>query len=198
MNTRLIACSVVAVFSLVGPTVDAQTAQVAERPVSFGFVLGSDAFAGGFRGGAAQGSIGEAVGVQALVPLASRHLAVRGDLLYFAAAPAAGCPLSAPDAGNPNRFNCSGPRVPTEEYAWSADIVARLNDRSVRWSPYVLVGGALYWCPSPAPLHLAHNGLQAGVGFEVRTAKYTNMFAELRYMNFGAGGLAPITLGMRF
>jgi hypothetical protein len=45
---------------------------------------------------------------------------------------------------------------------------------------------------------LAHNGLQAGLGFEARTGKHTNVFAEWRYLSFGASGLAPITLGMRF
>ncbi len=40
-------------------------------------------------------------------------------------------------------------------------------------------------------------GLTGGVGFEVGDATHA-LFLEARYMRMGAGGLVPVTLGVRF
>lgn len=60
------------------------------------------------------------------------------------------------------------------------------------------MGGAYYSYPELTWRGLPHNGLQAGIGVEMRFQQYTNVFTEWRYMSIGAGGLAPITVGMRF
>jgi hypothetical protein len=87
-------------------------------------------------------------------------------------------------------------------FSWSADLIARLNDPSVRWSPYAILGAALYAYPADrshvmrSPPALA--GLQTGVGFEVRIGKRTTLFGEYRHMTVGVGSVAPVTYGMRF
>jgi hypothetical protein len=195
MNTRLIVCSVAAVVSLAGRAAEAQDHSAPDRPISFGFMVAADQFTGGFRGGAEQATGGASAGIEAQMPLPSRHLALRADFLYFMGA--SGNSICGSFVGLSG--GCEVAHAPGQAYAWSADIVARLNDRSVPWSPYILAGGAIYGYPDPGPVvGLARNGLQAGVGFEVRPTKHTNVFAELRYMSFGRSGLAPVTIGARF
>lgn len=126
MKMRRIACSVVAVALLLGRPAGAQSAEVAERPVSFGFMLGPYLYTGGLRNGPG-GSTGFGAAVEILVPLPSPHLAVRADAALLGFNPTGNiCDLIRP---------CAPDRGPQSVGTFSADIVARLNNRSARWSP---------------------------------------------------------------
>ena len=155
-------------------------------PVTFGFALGyadgTGQFAESYKSGA--------IDLQVQVPLAPRRLSLRGDLLWSGSPP--GCFSSGP----PDRF--IGCPAPADMITASADIVARLNDPSTRWSPYALAGAGLYMSRGKGDRPPTPAGLEGGVGFEVRTGKRTTLFAECRYFGFGAGGVAPMTIGMRF
>ena len=144
---------------------------------------------GQFRG---KMSSGLAVGAVLQRPLSPRWLALRADLLYLAISnPAEPCPDF--------RGNCSSA---SEIASGSLGVVARLNARESRWSPYAVAGVAAYHIghfisPAVGTIHTNPFGWQGGLGIEVRSSRHV-FFAEVRYMTVAPGGVAPVVLGMRF
>jgi hypothetical protein len=185
----LVRAALAAVAAFATSTVAAQSAP-SDRPVTFGFAPGYEIITGLFQNTRIDNR-GAALDLQLQVPLAPRRLALRGDVMFLGMDPQA-CPLSA------SRSSC-GLYPLGAVISWSADVVARLNDPSKRWSPYALVGAGLYthWASNSDPPP-ARAGLQGGVGFEVRPRRRSVLFAEWRYMAMGTGGVAPMTIGMRF
>jgi hypothetical protein len=163
------------------------------RPITFGFALGADASTGTF--GHDPKRRGPALDLVLQMPLSPRQLSFRGDVMVNGFA-STGCVLN---VSSPAVAGCGASVLERGMLSWSANVVARLNDPARRWSPYALAGAALYTRggadTAPPP---TFGGLQAGVGFEVRTGRRSVLFAEYRYMAMGTGGLAPATLGLRF
>ena len=163
-------------------------------PMSWGWSLGGENVTGAFaRSG--QFLPGFAVGALVQFPLPSRHLALRVDGMYNA--------IIKNDVtctfGTPNRCFRQGDYK--QLVTLGVDMVARLNDPQVRWSPYVVGGvginipsgntkGAFEFPPN-------HGGLQGGVGFEYRLRRATS-FVEARYIGLPPGGLAVWNFGVRY
>lgn len=144
-----------------------------QHSASWGIMAGPDFTAG--RYGDTQ-SPGATVGILAHFPIDSSHFAIRLDAMFHY------LPV------NCGSFAVCSPGTPGSV---SASVVARLNESATRWSPYAIAGVAgylnQYWS----------FGLTGGAGLEVRGGTHA-LFLEARYMRMGAGGLVPITLGVRF
>jgi hypothetical protein len=200
MNTRLIARSIVALVTVIclGPRVahaqqPTSEAAQAPRPITFGFALGGEASIGAFAHDPTNRAPAFDLVIQ--VPLSPRRLTVRADVMSHGFQSSGSVVL----VSSPAAPGSGASLLDRGVLSWSADVVARLNDPARRWSPYALAGAALYTRSGrDAALPPTGAGLQAGAGFEVRTGRRTVLFAEYRYMAMGTGGVAPITLGMRF
>ncbi len=190
MRTHLVRAALASAIFLAATTSNAQAVST-DRPLQIGFMLGGAAATGSYSGGQIHNTAG-VIGLEVQVPLPPRRLAVRGDLAYFSFF-GTNCLLV---GGFRPCFN--NPIV--DLVPMSANLVARLNDPSTRWSPYLLGGAALYLTSSggnvgPTP---PGAGLQAGLGFEVRPATRTNVFIEWRHLSMGTAGVSSVTMGARF
>ncbi len=148
--------------------------------VAFLGSVGGEIVSGGLTGPLNKAAWTLDAGLQ--VPLHERRLALRSDVMYHWIS---------------EYYRYRSAHV----ISWSADLVARLNDPTVRWSPYLVGGAALYWNPNKADavtaLRMHSAGFQGGIGFEFR-AVTTTMFVEYRYMQIAPGGISPVTIGVRF
>ncbi len=171
-------------IGIAGSAANGQTAS--PSPLSLGFGVGGGALVGYKSGGASVG-----FGIEAQYQLPSPYFALRGDIAHqsFAQGSCVQVVSSSP-AGNV----CNPPQ---SILSWSLDLVARLAPRN-RWSPYLLVGGALYTVPTNGAVTPGHAGFQGGLGIEARAWTRTFFFFESRYMAIAPGGLIPVTFGMRF
>lgn len=170
---------------------------------TWGIMAAGDRITGAYRGTLVSGIAG---GVFAQFPLPSRHLSLRADLVYHWVGTNNGDRVNVL-GGTGSDGRCTGGLFCAIEGSWSRivatsfSLVARLNDPSTRWSPYVIGGVAGYLTGnSDEPLyqfHPNHLGFQGGIGFEVRPNTHA-YFVELRYVGVPPGGLVPITIGMRF
>jgi opacity protein-like surface antigen len=170
---------------------------------TWGIIAAGDGITGAYRGTLVSGLAG---GVLAQFPLPSRHLSLRADLVYHWVGTNGGDMVDIL-GGASGSGRCTGGFVCSVEGSWSRivatsiSVVARLNEPSTRWSPYVIGGVAGYLTGnSDEPLyqfHPNHLGFQGGVGFEVRPNRHS-YFLEVRYVGVPPGGLVPITIGMRF
>jgi hypothetical protein len=162
----------------------------ADRLPSWGIMAGGVSVTGAYSGALSSGITG---GVQALFPLESRHLSLRGDILYSWIDTYNACGSSGDFCGYVDTWS--------RLLSGSFSLVARLNDPVRRWSPYVFGGVAAYLTGnSDEPLTYLrpnHFGVQGGAGFEVRPDKHT-YFVEVRYLGVPPGGFIPVVLGMRF
>lgn len=164
-----------------------------------------DAVTGAYRGSLEQGIAG---GFVAQFPLPSRRLALRGDLIYHWIGTSGGDAVDvayAGGGGNSGRctggFTCAVEGSYSRVVAGSFSLVARLNDPTVRWSPYLIGGVAGYLTGNSDELLTQyrpnHLGFEGGVGFEIRPSNHTYSI-EIRYMGMPPGGFVPMTIGMRF
>ena len=170
---------------------------------TWGIMAAGDGITGAYRGTLVNGIAG---GALAQFPLPARHLSLRADLVYHWVGTNGGDQLLILGGAGGNG-RCTGGFMCAIEGSWSrivatsVSMVARLNDPSTHWSPYVLGGVAAYLTGnSDEPLyqfHPNHFGFQGGVGFEVRPNRHT-YFVEMRYVGVPPGGVVPITIGMRF
>lgn len=180
----------------------AQDAPDAMR-ATWGILAAGDGITGAYRGTLVAGLAG---GVLAQFPLPARRLSLRADMVYHWVGTNGGDQLDIL-GGTGGNGRCTGGFICAIEGSWSrvvatsVSVVARLNDPSTRWSPYVLGGVAAYLTGnSDEPLHQFrpnHLGFQGGVGFEVRPGRHT-YFVEIRYVGVPPGGVVPITVGLRF
>jgi len=161
-------------------------------PFLWGWMLGGENVTGAFaRFG--NYSPGVVAGLQLQLPLSSSHLALRLDGMYH---------------GLEHHINCAPPCLPgdiiydpsVQVVTMGLDVVARLNGREVRWSPYIAGGvGAAVSVLGDADQNLTPRlaGLQGAVGFEFRLRKATT-FVEGRYIGLAPGGLAVWGFGFRY
>lgn len=172
---------------------------------SWGAMTGGVGVTGTFRGFLEEGVTG---GALALVPLPSRHLSLRADLLYNWIGTGRGDMVDVvTPGGRANNGRCDVGITCLIESGWSrivsasVSVVARVNGPSTRWSPYAFGGVAGYLTGNSdeplAQIRANHLGFQGGVGFEVRPMINT-YFVEMRYLGIPPGGVLPITIGMRF
>jgi len=116
------------------------------QPVTWGIMAAGDGITGAYRGTLVSGIAG---GVLAQVPLPSRHLSVRADLVYHWVGTNGGDQVDVLTSSSRNG-RCTGGFLCSVEGAWSRvvatsiSIVARLNDPSTSWSPYLIGGVAGY------------------------------------------------------
>lgn len=163
-------------------------------PFSWGWTLGGENVTGAPARSVSY-SPGVVLGAQLQYPLPSPHFALRVDgmLHTFAqSVPRCGVTYLCGDivGGNPV----------IEVVTAGFGLVARLNGRQVRWSPY-LVGGVGANISSGGEdrgdFTSRSVGLQGGVGFEFRLRKATT-FVEARYIGLAPRGLAVWNLGFRY
>lgn len=190
MRTLIVAAAVLT--TSFGRSAFAQTAS-SDNGNTFGVMVGSEEVTGAIRSASLGGfSPGVAVGALGQFPIAPR-LAIRADVMFH---------WIRDDVCGANRFRFCG-SSPNMSYVVSGSlaIVARLNSRATRWSPYILGGVGAYSHDfedgNVKALRPNHLGLQGGVGFEVRPRTST-IFIEARYMGIPPGGVVPLTIGMRF
>jgi hypothetical protein len=188
-KTLLIFCAVTAT-SLTSFTAGGQDAAAAQ-PATWGILAGGVGVTGAFRGRLSSGIVG---GAEGQLPLPSRWLAIRADLLYhWIDTYHTGCiGLEA--------FFCGYVNTWSRMVSGSFSLVARLNDPATRWSPYAVAGVATYLTGNTdelVGLPLGHLGFQGGLGFEVRPRNRA-LFFEVRYMSIPPGGVVPVTMGIRF
>ena len=189
MNRSL---SVLLIGVLVLPCVAKAQDAAAAQPITWGIMAGGDNVTGGILH-ATPGLIRPGIALGALVqlPLPSRRLAVRADVMFHWVM----------DDVCYGRRDCGVSS--TFSYLWSGSVsmVARMNDPATRWSPYLLGGAAVYSYDfadgNIKALRPGHVGLQGGIGFEARPRKGT-IFVEVRYMDIPPGGVLPFVIGVRF
>jgi hypothetical protein len=192
----------VVLFAVVVPHAARAQDATAERPATWGIIAGGVGVTGAYRGTLAEGVSG---GFVAQFPLPSRHLALRGDLMYNWIGTGIGDRVTVAGVGG-GGGGCGG-IVCAIEGSWSRivaagfSMVAKLNDPARRWSPYLIGGVAGYLTGnSDEPLiqfRPNHLGFQGGAGFEFRPRMHT-YFVEMRYLGMPPGGVVPVTVGMRF
>jgi TonB family protein len=162
------------------------------RPVSWGWTLGGENVTGAYARSRLY-TPGVVVGAQLQFPLSSPRLALRVDGMYHWIGVNFYC-------GAVDRGFCGFSYDHVQVVTLGADLVARLNDRQVRWSPYVVGGvGANLSSTGHSAKYLDSQlgGLQGGVGFEFRLRQATT-FVEARYIGLPPGGLAVWNLGFRY
>jgi hypothetical protein len=188
MKTRLIACLAATVSLLTSPMAGAQDV-AAGQSGSFGVMAGGEFMTGAFRGAFKPGI---ELGVIMQSPRFLRQFALRGDVMYHL-------------IGEHNSVcietGCTDQNTYSHLVSGSVDIVAHLTDPAKRWSPYVLVGAAVYGIGNADESIVGftpdHFGFQGGIGFEFRSGK-TPVLVEMRYMAVHPGGVVPVTVGFRF
>ena len=164
----------------------------ARRPISWGWTLGGENVTGAYAR-SRNYTPGMVVGAQLQFPLSSPRLALRVDGMYHWI----GLNLYCAPA---ERGFCGYSYDHTQVVTLGVDLVARLNDRQVRWSPYVVGGvGANLSSTGHSVKYLTSElgGLQGGLGFEFRLRKATT-FVEARYIGLPPGGLAVWNFGFRY
>jgi hypothetical protein len=188
MNACLIACAV-AVASTIPCRAAVAQEVAAGRSIALGIMAGGENVTGAFRGAFKPGVV---LGAAVQFPLSVRRLAVRADVTYH---------LIHDNHYACNEIGCADQFTFSHLVTGSFDVVARLNVPATRWSPYVVVGGAVNLTGNSdermASFNPNHLGLQGGIGFEARPRKST-MFVEMRYMDVRPGGVIPVTIGLRF
>jgi hypothetical protein len=162
----------------------------ARRPISWGWTLGGENVTGEYAR-SRNYTPGVVVGAQLQFPLSSPRLALRVDGMYHWIGVNFYCGAF--------RF-CAFSYDHVQVVTLGVDLVARLNDWQVRWSPYVVGGvGANLSSTGHSVQYLTSQfgGLQGGLGFEFRLRKATT-FVEARYIGLPPGGLAVWNLGFRY
>ena len=196
LKSRVLAGALVLVAFL-STGVGAQDAASA-LPVTWGIVAGGDGVTGAYRGQLAEGVVG---GLMAQFPLASRHLSLRADLMYHWIGTGSGHRVTLVGGGGCGGILCAIAGGWSRIVSGSFSMVARLNDSTTRWSPYLLGGVAGYLTGNSDEPRIQfrpnHLGFQGGIGFEVRPSNHT-YFVEMRYLGVPPGGAVPVTMGMRF
>ena len=162
-------------------------------PISWGWSLGGENVTGAYaRSG--NYSPGFVVGAQVQFPLPSRRLALRLEGAYHSIAENDyACLLTIPD-------RCVKQGDYSHVVTLGFDLVARLNDPQIRWSPYLLGGMGINVAGSPAesPYDFRQtHGVQGGAGFEFRLHRATT-FVEARYVGLQPGGLTVWSFGFRY
>jgi hypothetical protein len=188
-NRALIAVALLTAISCHSAVALAQ-GTVDDRPNTWGVVAGLENFTGAFAGGLYPGLV---LGALAHLPLAVPRLALRTDInLHVFDSYHEICNLSFPGT-------CAHQFDPGFVVSGALGLIARLNDPSVRWSPYLLGGVAAYLNDGQhfSYLGTGHFGLEGGLGFDYRSSKRT-YFVEMRYLWMPPGGVVPVTVGMRF
>jgi hypothetical protein len=153
---------------------------------SLGIMVGRDDMTGAYSGGF---KAGFTVGAVAQFPTSSRRLSVRTDAMVHL--------IGVNDEVCDER-GCADQGLSAVLGSATLSVVARLNDPVTRWSPYVMVGPAVYLGDATfESLRANHFGLQGGAGFEMRSDRHT-YFIEARYLGMPPGGVVPVVLGVRF
>ncbi len=168
--------------------VRAQNAPTA-GPVRWGVMAGGENVTGSFKDAFKPGIV---FGGEVQFPLHMNRLALRADVMYHWIGEYAYVCIEQ---------GCIDQGAHSHLVTGSLDLIARLNDPSTRWSPYAILGAAVNITGNSDEAIVSYkpkgNGLQGGVGFEVRPWK-TTVFVEVRYMAVSPGGVVPVTIGMRF
>jgi len=159
------------------------------RSVTFGLMTGREDLVGSYRGAFKPGIV---LGASAQWQLPMRRAALRGDFMYHW-------------IGERGYVCIEQGCIDQHRYSHlasaSLDLVVRLKDPETRWSPYLVLGAALYRVGSAGEKIASYGpsggGLQGGVGVEVRPWKRT-VFVELRRMGLAPGAVTPLSLGVRF
>jgi hypothetical protein len=180
MKRTFVACAVIASLCLASSMARAQA-------ITWGIFAGEESGTGALR----VLDPGIAIGVLAQSPLSARtagRLWLRTDVMF------------SPIGNNPCGSHCDAVFPYSYLASASFSLFARMNEPSVRWSPYAIVGATGYVAeslPHLGAIKPAVFGVAGGIGFEVRMQQHT-LFAEARYMTISPGGVLPVTAGIRF
>lgn len=101
--------------------------------------------------------------------------------------------------GNVDRFESNvQDKAPFIALSGTANLKASAPTRNHRWTPYVLVGGGLFYLGTEDNYN-TEAGLQFGVGLNIRTSPTTNLLLEPNYVLVPNGGnntqYIPIRVG---
>jgi TonB family protein len=161
-------------------------------PISWGWSLGGENVTGAFAQ-SRNFMPGVEVGAQVQFPLPSRRLAIRVDGMYHSVGVTDHCPPAARD--------CGVEFLSADIGTFGVNLVARLNDPQVRWSPYLVGGAGVNLTGASDQPFTAyrpdHVGFQAGAGFEFRLSHATT-FVESRYFDLSPGGVVAWNFGLRY
>lgn len=161
-------------------------------PISWGWSLGGENVTGAFAQ-SKEFMPGIEVGAQVQFPLPSRRLALRVDGAYHSVAMTDPCP--------PAARACGVPFLSADIETFGVNLVARLKDPQVRWSPYLIGGAGVNLTGARDQPFTAfrpdHIGFQAGAGFEFRL-HHATIFTESRYFDLTPGGVVAWNFGFRY
>jgi hypothetical protein len=184
MNRALFACCIGALAA--SQHVCAQNAAPDDRP-SLGWVAGLEHVTQ-----ATMPLEGTSITIGALAdfPLANRHFSVRSDILFHVIG------LGRAGSSTPDVLIETDPGFVA---SGSLGVVAYLNDRSARWSPYLIGGAAAYLYDGDhfGFAHTNHFGLEGGAGVEFRAHNH-DLFFEARYFTMAPFAIVPFVFGIRY